>query len=61
MKKRKGPMIKKVVSLMCNNIKNLKIDVDEIAYKEPEKCIRFIHDQYEEAEASLNHKNESRS
>ena len=60
-KKRKRPMRKLAVSLMCNRIKKLKVDVDELAYNEPEKCIRFIHDQYEEAESNLNQENESQS
>lgn len=61
MKKRNGSMEKRVVSLMCDKIRNLKVDIDEMAYRAPENLIRFIHDQYEEAQEELNQSGESQS
>jgi hypothetical protein len=61
MEKRNRPMKKNVVSLMCDNIKNLKIDVDEMAYRAPDQLVRFIHGQYEMAQDQLKDKGESQS
>ena len=61
MENRKRPMDKTVVSLMCDKIRNLKVDVDEMAYKQPEKCIRFIHECYDQAEEELDQLDESQS
>lgn len=39
-------MDKKVVSLMCKNLKELSVDVDDMVKNDCEGAIRFIHDQY---------------
>ena len=47
-------MEKMAVSLMCENIEKQQVDVDEMAKRNPEKTIRFIHRQYLEAQRQLN-------
>lgn len=59
MKRRDEPMDKMTIRMMCDNINKLKIDIDEMAYNNPEKCVRFIHGQYEEAKVKLNQSAES--
>lgn len=39
-------MEKKIVSLMCENIKKQLVDVDEMAKKDPKEAIAYIHEQY---------------
>ncbi len=46
MAKRNGPMDKTVVSLMCENIKKLPVDIDQMLKSNPDKLVRFIHGQY---------------
>ena len=52
-------MDKKVISLMCENIKNIGIDLDHLAVDDQEETIDFIHNQYRIAENQI--KNLSRS
>lgn len=47
-------MKKKVVSLMCENLKGQSDSLDQMAIRNQEKAIRFIHGQYEEAEREYN-------
>ena len=39
-------MEKKIVSLMCENIRKQSVDVDEMAKEDPKKAIAYIHEQY---------------
>lgn len=46
-------MDKTVVSLMCENIRKLRVDVNEMTRINPDMTIRFIHGQYLEARREL--------
>lgn len=46
-------MDKTVVSLMCENIKKLPVDVEEMVRNCPEKAGRFVHGQYIAARREL--------
>ena len=54
-------MERTVVSLMCENIRSLAIDVDELVKVDQEKAIRFIHGQYKKAQRDLNKQGLSQS
>ncbi len=53
MSKQNGPMDKTVVSLMCENIKKLPVDINEMVRTDPERAVRFIHGQYLDAKSEL--------
>jgi len=44
------PMKKKIISLMCQNIKQSGIDIDQFAINNPDQAIRYLHNQYAIAE-----------
>jgi len=50
MKKRNGPMRKEIISLMCKNLDDELVNVDEMVKKDSKKAISFIHGQYAIAE-----------
>jgi hypothetical protein len=41
------------VSLMCENLKKQRVDVNKMALIDPDHAIRFIHSQYRMAKKSL--------
>ena len=47
-------MDKTVVSLMCENIKKLSVDIDEMVRNDANQAVDFIHDQYYYAQCELN-------
>jgi len=47
-------MDKMVISLMCKNIKEKQVNVNELAKESREKAIMFMHDQYLYAQRQLN-------
>lgn len=49
MKERNGPMDRKIVYLMCENIKHQSVDVNDMIRESPEDAISFIHTQYLDA------------
>ncbi len=50
-------MKKKIIYLMCQNIKKSGIDIDQFAINNPDQAVRYIHNQY--AIAEIMHQNES--
>ena len=54
MAKRNGPMKRKVVSLMCANIKKQRVDIDKMVEFDREKAIRYLHNEYLYAQRQIN-------
>lgn len=46
-------MDKTVVSLMCENIRKLPVDVNAMVRDDPDRAVRFIHGQYREAKREI--------
>ena len=49
MKKLNGYIKRETISLMCENVRRLVDDIDQLVIENPEKAIKIIHGQYEAA------------